>query len=134
MPFGLVRQDLGKTLQILFEQGQRAAQLQHQAAVHGVLAGGAEMHVALGSASPAATWRPSALTSGIAELPAVATASASASGSYSSARQAASIGATAVAGTTPVRASARARAASKSSMPCRRPRSENTARIGAAVK
>lgn len=48
MPFGLVRQDLGKTLQILLEQGQRTAQLQHQAAVHGVLAGGAEMHVALG--------------------------------------------------------------------------------------
>ena len=47
MPFGLVRQDLGKTLQILLEQGQRTAQLQHQAAVHGVLAGGAEMHVAL---------------------------------------------------------------------------------------
>lgn len=48
MPCGLVRQGHGKTLQILLEQGQRATQLQHQAAVHGVLAGGAEVNVAFG--------------------------------------------------------------------------------------
>ncbi|MNE36651.1 hypothetical protein D3C80_1304700 [compost metagenome] len=45
---GLHGEILGQRGQLGFEQGDGGAQLQHQAAVHGVLAGGAEVHVALG--------------------------------------------------------------------------------------
>jgi hypothetical protein len=45
MAFGLRRQALAQTGQILTQQGNRLAQLQHQPGIHGVLAGCAQMHV-----------------------------------------------------------------------------------------
>ena len=111
-------------------RARRAAQLQHQAAVHGVLAGGAEMHVALGLGVASRHLAAQRLDQRDRRVAGSGDRLGQRQRVVSSARQAASIGATAVAGTTPVRASARARAASK--YLCRRPRSENTAR--AAVK
>jgi hypothetical protein len=73
---GLLRQGVGQARQVGFDRGP--AQLQHQASVHHILTGGAQMHIALGSGTPAAITLPNAFTSGIAELPAVAMASANA--------------------------------------------------------
>ncbi len=79
------------------------------------------------SASPAFTCAVSALTSGMAGLPASAVAADNAGTAYRSALHAASIGASAAAGITPHCTWARARARSTSSIACRRASSLNTA-------
>jgi len=75
----------------------------------------------------------SSRTRGMAGLPASAVALASALTSNRSARHCAAIAFAAAEEIIPARASARARAASKSSIPCRRARSEKTFRIFSVV-
>ncbi|MNZ56905.1 hypothetical protein D3C78_748650 [compost metagenome] len=45
---GLAGQGIRQPRQIRFDQCQRRPQLQHQAGVHGILAGGAQVHITLG--------------------------------------------------------------------------------------